>query len=307
MKGLTENKIVLVKRATRLDDLVARFNTVEQARFYVEHRGADFTEYQREAECYRKALGEAENILGLLGRVQTVDRKFLPNFVFGPNDTVVAVGQDGLVANTLKYLNGQPLIGVNPDSKRWDGQLLPFQSKDLLQIVPEQFAHKRPVKLVTMAKASLNNGQTLYAVNDIFVGPKSHATVRYKLRAGQKEEVQLSSGIIISTGLGSTGWFKSLLTGAGGVASGASLLFNHVASLPKMRAGVTVYPGPLAWDANRLYFTVREPFPSKTTSTTLVFGTIDQEQYLTIASQTAENAGTIATISVAERKGVLVQ
>jgi hypothetical protein len=174
-----------------------------------------------------------------------------------------------------------------------------------------------------MAKASLNNGQTLYAVNDIFVGPKSHATVRYKLRAGQKEEVQLSSGIIISTGLGSTGWFKSLLTGAGGVASGASLLFNHVASLPKMRAGVTVYPGPLAWDANRLYFTVREPFPSKTTSTTLVFGTIDQEQFLTIASQTAENAvifsdgiesdflefnsGTIATISVAERKGVLVQ
>ena len=41
MERLTENKIVLVTRHTRLDDLVARFNTVSQAKFYVEHLGAD--------------------------------------------------------------------------------------------------------------------------------------------------------------------------------------------------------------------------------------------------------------------------
>ena len=41
----TENKIVLVIRRTRLADLVARFNTVQQARFYVEHLGADFSDY----------------------------------------------------------------------------------------------------------------------------------------------------------------------------------------------------------------------------------------------------------------------
>ncbi|MEI9866324.1 MAG: hypothetical protein WDN00_17560 [Limisphaerales bacterium] len=44
-----------------------------------------------------------------------VDRSFLPNFVFAPEDTVVTLGQDGLVANTLKYLDGQPVVGVNPD------------------------------------------------------------------------------------------------------------------------------------------------------------------------------------------------
>lgn len=30
-------------------------------------------------------------------------------------DIVVVIGQDGLVANTLKYLDGQPVIAINPD------------------------------------------------------------------------------------------------------------------------------------------------------------------------------------------------
>ena len=35
MDRLTENKIVIVVRETRLEELKARFNTVSQARFYV--------------------------------------------------------------------------------------------------------------------------------------------------------------------------------------------------------------------------------------------------------------------------------
>src|SRR5687768_10128684 len=115
MNRLTENKIVLVTRATRLAELIARFNTVAQARFYVEHLGADFSDYQKEDETYRLALQQAQTFLSTLGRVQIVDRSFLPNFSFGPDDFVVVLGQDGLVANTLKYLNGQPVVGVNPD------------------------------------------------------------------------------------------------------------------------------------------------------------------------------------------------
>jgi hypothetical protein len=40
-----DRKIVLVVRPTRLDELVARFNTLQQAQFYVEHLGADFGDY----------------------------------------------------------------------------------------------------------------------------------------------------------------------------------------------------------------------------------------------------------------------
>jgi NAD kinase len=205
MNRLTDNKVVLVTRPTRLAELVARFNTVSQARFYIEHQGADFGDYQREDETYHLALVETQTILAELGRVQTVDRAFLPNFVFAPDDIVVTLGQDGLVANTLKYLDGQPVVGVNPDPARWDGKLLPFKVHDLSKIIPEVFAHGRHTKTVTMAKATLNNGQAMYAVNDLFIGPRSHTSARYVIQSGKSSETHSSSGVIVSTGMGSTG------------------------------------------------------------------------------------------------------
>ena len=48
MERLTENKIILVTRPTRLDELIGRFNTVQQAQFYIEHLGADFSDYLAE-------------------------------------------------------------------------------------------------------------------------------------------------------------------------------------------------------------------------------------------------------------------
>src|SRR5258708_25210203 len=168
MNRLTENKIVLVTRPTRLAELAVRFNTVSQARFYIEHQGADFADYLREDENYHHALVETQKVLAQMGRVQAVDRGFLPNFVFAPDDTIVTLGQDGLVANTLKYLDGQPVIGVNPDPARWDGKLLRFKVDDLSKVIAEVMAHGRATRSVTMAKAALNNGQTMYAVNDLF-------------------------------------------------------------------------------------------------------------------------------------------
>ena len=50
------NKIVLIKRKTRLEELKRRYNTIEQARFYVEHLGADFNDYIQEHENYYIAL-----------------------------------------------------------------------------------------------------------------------------------------------------------------------------------------------------------------------------------------------------------
>lgn len=104
MERQTENKIILIVRETRLEELKVRFNTVSQARFYVEQLGGDFRDYEQEDDSYRRAVEQAHQDLGLLGRVQVVHRNFVPNFIFGPEDIAVAVGQDGLVANTLKYL-----------------------------------------------------------------------------------------------------------------------------------------------------------------------------------------------------------
>jgi NAD kinase len=311
MERRTENKIVVVVRRTRLDELIARFNTEDQARFYVEHLGADFSDYIAEDRVYKQVVRDAESLLSRHGRVHVLNRAFLPNFIFGPQDTVIAIGQDGLVANVLKYLSDQLLIGVNPDPKRWEGVLLPFTVEDLDLIMPEVFSLRRPVVDVTMAEARLNTGQTLSAVNDLFIGPRTHTSARYSITIGGKTEHHSSSGIIVSTGLGSTGWLRSILAGATGIASALS---GQASSAGEGKA--------VAWDANYLHFSVREPWPSRTSGAKITFGKVTRAQPLVLVSQMPENgvifsdgiemdyiqfnSGTEATITVADRKGHLV-
>lgn len=311
MQPMTERKIVLVWRESRLTELVHRFNTARQAQFYVEHLGADFSDYQTEDSSYAKALRKTAEALAVYGRVQRLERDFMPNFIFGPDDLVVVLGQDGLIANTLKYLDGQSVIGVNPDPVRWDGKLLPFGVSDLPLLLPEVLGGKRPIKEITMAEASLNNGARLYAVNDLFIGPQSHISARYSLEIGGRSEHQSSSGIIVSTGLGSTGWLSSIYAGW----QAASAYLSPGAQIP---AGGAIFP----WDSRQLSYYVREPFPSRTSQTSLVMGPIEEQDQLTIVSEMPErgvifsdgleadflefNSGTRAVIRVADRRGALV-
>lgn len=304
-----DQKLILVTRRTRLDELVTRFNTIDQARFYVEHLGADFSDYEREHATYQQAVHEAEAQLLRLGRVQRLDRAFLPNFLFPPEAPVVVVGQDGLVANTIKYLDGQTVVGVNPDPTRIDGVLLPFAVRDLRRIVPEVLARRRPCRDITMGCARLADGQTLYAVNDFFVGARSHVSARYDIQWSGQQERHSSSGVIVSTGLGSSGWLRSVLRGAAGLAG---------AEDPEVRE---LREHGFAWDADHLQFSVREPFPSRYTQTELVCGRIDAQAPLSIISGMAENgvifsdgiesdflafnAGVRAEFLPAERKGRL--
>ncbi|WP_440109641.1 sugar kinase [Paenibacillus sp. QZ-Y1] len=323
---MSEHKLILVKRRTRLEELVVRYNTVQQAQFYIERLGADFSDYLEEDRRYRQSVQQAQQQLGQLGRVQTIDREHVPNFIFGEQDIVVVIGQDGLVANTLKYVTEQPLIGVNPDPMRWDGVLLPFTVEDLSFIIPDVIRKQRSLKEVTLAKVELNDGQYLYGVNDLFIGRKTHVSARYEVRWGSSVEQQSSSGVIVSTGMGSTGWFKSVLAGAAGIVESAAWQrMSPEGEVAPASAFVQENRNSLAhfgWDSPYLYFTVREPFPSRTTAANLVFGQIDQKQPLRIVSQMPEdgvifsdgveqdflefNSGVEATIGLAEKRGRLV-
>jgi hypothetical protein len=298
-----EGKIVLVTRPTRLDDLVGRFNTIQQARFYVEHLGADFSDYLAEHSRYHEAVGEAEAVLRSFGRVQKLERRYLSNFIFAAEAKVVVLGQDGLVANTMKYLDGQRVIGVNPDPARWDGVLLPFTCKDLPKLMAEE--SRRKSKTVAMAEARLNTGLALLAVNDFFIGQRSHVSARYRIAVGGREERQSSSGIIVSTGFGSSGWMKSIYAG-----------LRAAGSQPQG------FDGTLPWDTPRLHYFVREPFPSRTTQANIVIGLLEAGAQLRVTSEMPENgvvfsdgieadflefnSGTTVTIGTAAKQGRLV-
>ncbi|MEW5251025.1 diacylglycerol kinase catalytic domain-containing protein [Microbulbifer sp. 2201CG32-9] len=301
-----DTKVILVTRRTRLEALVAQYNTEAQAEFVIQSRGGDFKDYKAEFTAYQQSVIQVEAELRGSARLHRIEREFLPNFIFGPRDIVVVVGQDGLVANTLKYLSGQPVIAINPDPGRFDGVLLPFSVADMKTVFADVVQGSHQSKQITMAKASLNDGQELIAVNDFFIGPRYQISARYEISVDGHSEQQSSSGVIVSTGLGSSGWMKSVVTGA--------------AAVTDSKEGKALEP--MEWNSDYLRFAIREPFPSNTSGTELVFGILENQAVLEVSSLMAENgvifsdgmvedviafnSGSKVAIGVSEHKGLIV-
>lgn len=261
-------RAVIVTRKTNLEVLVERHGTVGQARFYVECRGQDFAEIEASHAVLKRGLAEVLRGLGPDRRRVEVDRSEVDRFLFGPDDVVVVVGQDGLVANVSKYLAGQPVLGVNPDPARIAGVLCrhgPGAVPLLLERLEDPRRGAPAVERRTMAAAIRDDGQQLLALNELYVGHRSHQSALYRLTVGGQSERQSSSGLICATGTGSTGW---------------------ALSIARQRRLELALPGP---EAAALAWFVREPFPSQRTGTALDHGLVGGGQALELVSEMAED------------------
>ncbi len=301
-------KLVIITRKTRLQGLVERFNTRSQAKFYIEHAGGDFADYEREEDAYRRALDTLRRSLEFEIPQQLLDRALVPTFQFQREDLIVTLGQDGLVANAAKYVGAQPLVAVNPEPERFDGILLPFLPDQARSAVARVIENKATVREVTLAEVKLNDGQRLLAFNDLFIGASSHVSALYRIGSGKRSEVQSSSGVLISTGAGSTGWVSSVFNMAAGVAAFCG-----------GKPGKAVH---MAWEDRRLLYVVREPFLSRHSQAGIVAGILESGQELTLESLMPSggvvfsdgmeadflqfNSGYVAHVRAAEQRARLV-
>jgi NAD kinase len=253
--------VVIVTRPTDYELLLAWHGTREAARFFLETRGQAVADVEARHRRFEDALHTVTSSVPMAWRRSRVDRADLARFVFEPRDFVMAVGQDGLVANVAKYLDGQLVIGVNPDPGRFDGVLAPHAAAAASKLLRAAAETKVDVEIRTMVEATLDDGQRLLALNEVFVGHRTHQSARYRVRHGDREERQSSSGIVVTTGTGATGWARSI--------HGA---YRTAVALPR------------ATEA-RLAFFVREAFPSVATGTTLIDGMVAEKEELAVISE----------------------
>jgi NAD kinase len=299
---------IIVKNKTRLETLIERFNTKAQAKFYIERSGGVFDDYEQEHETFHESLLKLQTQLSMKVKNKVVERQYLPSFIFAETQFIVVIGQDGLVANTAKYSKGCPIIAVNPDKGRFDGVLLPYDTHDFMQGVESVIANEYNVKMARFAEAKLNDGQRLLGFNDLFIGPVSHISARYRITFGGKSEDHSSSGIIISTSAGSTGWLSSIFNMAYGITG----LFEK-----------EVTPKQPKLNEDELLFAVREPFESIRSQIDISAGLLKSHNHLVVESFMPTsgiifsdgiesdflrfNSGAIARIGIAEERARLVQ
>ncbi len=349
MLNQTIETAVIVKNKTRLEQLTERFNTTDQAKFYIAQSKANFLmkkaktapsvfaktsgnnaipemEQQMQASdivksesefkpyedehkkfylSFEKVKKELEGVL----KIKVLEQEYLPSYIFTPKEIVVVIGQDGLVANVAKYVHGLPMIAINPDTSRYDGVLLPFTPENFIVKVKEVLNGNYRSEQITMAEVVLNDEQKLLAFNDLYIGVSSHSSARYRLEFNGISENQSSSGIIVSTGAGSTGWLSSLFN----MTNGIIRTFGQNSEIERLK---------VSKDYPNLFFIVREPFVSKHSTANIVAGQISTNQILTIESHIPQNgiifsdgiqtdflkfnSGTIAEIGIAKEKAVLV-
>jgi NAD kinase len=264
----TGPRVVLVTRKTPLEELVEKRGTRGQARFYMQSRGQAIQQLEATHERFATAFQRVTAAIPPDMSRTRVLRDDLPRFLFSPDDVVIVVGQDGLVPNVAKYLqDDQPVVGVNPDPGSYDGVLCRHAADDVaavLRWLERRNSGRFAIRPRWMAIAEREDGQQLRALNEVFVGHRTHQSARYRLTSSGREERQSSSGLICATGTGSTGWARSVA-------------LQHKAAPP--------LPRP---DERALVWFVREAFPSVATGTSLTAGRLDERSNLTIASEMGE-------------------
>jgi len=262
VKRASVPRVVVVTRPTAYADLLARHGTRNQAKFFVASRGQDLDEVQGWHACFESTLQTVLAAIPKSWRRVRVERALLDRFLFEPGDIVVAVGQDGLVPNVAKYLRGQHVIGINAQPGRQPGILVPHGAEAAADLIWASGTDQAlDIEERTLVEARFDDGQRLLALNELFIGQRNHQSARYRLRVDRDEERHSSSGIIISTGTGATGW---------------------ASSVNRDRAHAIRLPGPgersLAWF-------VREAWESPWTGTSMSGGRLTGEVELEVISE----------------------
>ena len=331
MRRQKQPRIMIVTRQTRMEGLLQRWATKGQARFVFKRARAvaaakagdldaaaavqaaddvDFLDLETEDATYHGAVRQLTRELDFGLPVQVIDRQYLPSVDFEMCSVVVVIGQDGLVANTAKYVGDVPIVGVNPDPTRFDGVLLPFHLENARRNVARVLKQQADLRNVTLAEAVLHDGQKLLAFNDLFIGARTHVSARYEIRVGEKSESQSSSGILVATGAGSTGWMSSVVNMTRGVGEWLGTPIGREKHI-RMR-----------WDDPYLTWAVREPFKSRTSGASLICGKLEEGDELVIESRISSggvmfsdgiesdfldfNGGAITRIGVARQRARIV-
>ncbi len=134
---------------------------------------------------------------------------------FRNRDLVVSLGGDGTILKSARCIvDNTPLLSVKSDSYS-SGSLCTIDSSRFEEALDRILKGDLRIEKWTRAEGATTD-MWLLALNELYIGHKfSSGMARYELSFRDKVDDQMSSGVVVSTGTGSTGWYANLLNSEG--------------------------------------------------------------------------------------------
>lgn len=205
-----------------------------------------------------KHLETVEKVRKILQNVEThvIRANELTERCFQDVDLAINVGGDGTFIRTASFMKDQLILGINSEPENSEGALTSI-NEDEITFLEEILAGKfKTIERDRIALIVDDKNIPESVLNEVYVGAEHQFhTSRYKIKMNSHEEEQRSSGILITTGSGSSAWYKS----AGGK--------------------------PFEYNSKKLKYKVREPFISRIFRPKLIEGEIDLHDEILIVSK----------------------
>ncbi|MEK6933919.1 MAG: hypothetical protein AABW75_03525 [Nanoarchaeota archaeon] len=257
---MKDKRILLVPKLTKVEWDMKRLNLTEQelVKFY-EKEGLNL---ERIFSSHKKQKESLEIIKKLLSRADHIDRDSLNKENISDYDIVISFGGDNHFQFVSHFIYDKPVLGINSDPERSEGALTNVSTGEFGKIYETLLRDNFEIKEWTRLKVEIDDKEiNELAISEIFIGEKERFNMsRHIIKFNGGVEEQKGSGLLISTGAGSSGWYNSA----------SRYLFPDGNSFPKT--------------SREARFILTEPYRGRLSPLNLINGRIKENEEIEIIS-----------------------
>ena len=207
-----ESIVVVCKRSRFERDLERHACSEGELIRVYRHWGLAPERIRRSGERQRQARKKLER---LLPGARFIPAEQATRAVVENASLVVALGGDNHFQRVARLLHDEPLAGINSDPATSLGMLTAFNIHTFKQALPNLLVGARDVEKWTRLEVRVDGKPLSHlALGEVFIGERDRCVMsRHVLRFRRQREEQKSSGLLVVTGAGSTGWYQSAANG----------------------------------------------------------------------------------------------
>ncbi|MBU43648.1 MAG: NAD+ kinase [Spirochaetaceae bacterium] len=181
--------------------------------------------FEKVHSSHERQIQNLEKLQSHLPEAQYIFREDLVAFEPKPGQTLISLGGDNHFVYCARFAGNEPILAINSDPATSTGSLLYFDTESFLKKLERWKDPSTPIQpeitrqeAWTMIEAELQypDGRIIRTgpcISEISIrNAFPDAMSRYVLSVeDEPPEEQKSSGLLIATGAGSTGWFRNCL------------------------------------------------------------------------------------------------